>query len=108
MPILRSMFTGSSEQFLRHRSVANQRRDPLCRPREGGVGQLLADSMFQLPDAQGGEQETLGAGQRADRGHFSWGGILDVVLPGTATACFGFTSTARFLAQGEMTCVVHA
>ena len=71
-------------------------------------GRLLADAMLQLPDAQGGEQKAFGARERPDRGHFSDSGILNVVFPGTTTARLGFAGAARFLAHGEVACVVHA
>ena len=63
--------------------------------------------MFQLPNAEGREEQTLGASERADGGQLSH--IIFPVggLPRTPPARFRFADAACGLANREMTTVIH-
>jgi protease IV len=61
--------------------------------------------VLQLPDTESREQETFRARERSDGGRLAHSVFLD--LPGTATARFRSSRPARFLAQREVTDVVH-
>jgi hypothetical protein len=68
---------------------------------------LVGDSVLQLPDAEGRKEQALCAAQRSD-GRQRFSGVLATgIFTRAAAAGFGFTGTACFFAEGEVTGVVH-
>jgi hypothetical protein len=68
---------------------------------------LIADSVLELPDAERGEKQALGAAERSDSGLVFNTGALDGVLTRPAPARLRFAGATRGLANREVTSVIH-
>ena len=63
--------------------------------------------MLELPDAERGQQQTLGARQCSHRGHFSLAPGDAVAFPRTAPLPLRFSDSARGFTDWEVASIIH-
>jgi hypothetical protein len=63
--------------------------------------------MLEFPDAKRGQQQTLCARQRSDRGQFSFDRLRAIAFPRTAAFRFGSSGSARGFTKWEVASIVH-